>query len=146
MRHIGCDNPAISSIHRYERARTLLEAQRGEIDASSLRAVLADHGGREETGYSICAHGSAEQWGGTVSSEIIEPRLGRFWYCYGWPCGSQPESPETQLYQDRSWGTYLPFDLEELEAGEYVTVDGRLTPLAVRRLVPLDWSLVGVPV
>ena len=145
MRHIGCDNPAVSSIHRYRRARTLLKAQRHGIDASSLRAVLADHGGREETGYSICAHGSAEHWGGTVSSEIIEPRAGRFWYCYGWPCGEQPEAPESQLYQDRSWGIYLPFDLEALEAGEYVTIDGRLTPFAVRQLIPSPLPVAGIP-
>ena len=144
MRPIGCSSPGPSSIHRYQRVRELLEDRRGSIDVQSLQAVMADHGGREEMGFSICAHGCAEHWGGTVSSEIIEPRAGRFWYCYGWPCGEQPESPAEQQYQDRSWGAYLPFDLGDLEAGEYVTVDGRLTPLAVRALAPSIRSRTGV--
>ncbi|MCH8224013.1 MAG: hypothetical protein IH868_11450 [Chloroflexi bacterium] len=55
-------------------------------------------------------------------------------YCYGWPCGGSVDYPDEQVYQDRSWGQYLSFRLEDLEPGEYVTVDGRLTPLAVRYL------------
>jgi hypothetical protein len=124
-----------SSHHRIERAQELLDEQRGDIDAQSLWQITADHAGKDEIGYSICAHGKEEHWGGTVSSEIIEPRRGRFWYCYGWPCGSQPESPEHQVYQDRSWGTYLTFDLDDLTPGEYVTTDGRLTSLGIKGLV-----------
>jgi len=89
-----------------------------------------------DTGWSICAHGhtrnpNREGRGGTVSSEIILPSKGVMNYCYGWPCGGNVDYPEDQVYQDRSWGKYLSFDLEKLDAGEYVTVDGRLTPLAI---------------
>jgi len=42
--------------------------------------------------------------------------------------------PGEQLYQDLSWGQYLTFRLDDLEPGEYVTADGRLTPLAIRYL------------
>lgn len=148
MTPIGRDHisPGESSHHRYQRATTLIEAQQGSIDAESLRAITSDHEGRDTIGYSICAHGNENRWGGSVSSEIIEPRQGRFWYCYGWPCGSEPESPEHQQYQDRSWGTYLPFDLADLQPGEYVTIDGRLTGLGIRSLAPTQVRRLEVAV
>ncbi len=127
-----------SSVHRYQRACDLIGQQQGSISVESLTAITADQEGHDRIGVSICARGNPNGdrpfWGGTVSSEIIEPSKGRFWYCYGWPGGPEPESPEQQLYQDRSWGTYLPFDLADLEPGEYVTTDGRITPLAVKYL------------
>lgn len=136
MSGIGSDEFGASSKWRYERASQLVSEQIGSIDPTSLRQITADHGGRESGGFSICAHGDGNpDWlyrGGSVSSEIIEPRLRRLWYCYGWPCGSTPEDSERQHYQDRSWGAYLPFDLDDLEAGEYVTIDGRLTALGVK--------------
>ena len=50
----------------------------------------------DDSGISICAHGKApgprQFRGGTVSSEISETQRRRFWYCYGWPCGSAPEA------------------------------------------------------
>ncbi len=64
----------------------------------------------------------------------MDPARLLFWYNYGWPCGQAPEYPEQQKYQERSWGAYLPFFLPLLADGEYVTTDGRLTPLAVRYL------------
>lgn len=138
MAKLGPAEVGLSSVFRYQRALELLTSQTGVIDHESLAVITADHEGKESLGFSICAHGvgqdSAFRGSGTVSSEIIEPKRHRLWYCYGWPCGSIPECPELQVYQDRSWGVYLPFDLDKLEAGEYVTIDGRLTPSAVKYL------------
>lgn len=146
MALLGADEIGMSSAHRYQRALELITAQAGRIDALSLATITSDHQGRETLGASICQHGdvgaSAAWCGGTVSSEIIEPRKRRLWYCYGWPCGSAPEDGERQMYQDRSWGVYLPFDLDALEPGEYVTTDGRLTPVAIRYLA--EWESQAV--
>lgn len=126
-----------SSTARLRRSDELMQAQIGSVDVQSLAAITSDHEGREK-GLSICSHGAPDwstPWaGGTVSSEVIEPRSRRLWYCYGWPCGSEPEAPEAQVYQDRSWGAYLPFELDSLEPGELVTIDGRLTAAAVKHL------------
>ncbi|MHC4563543.1 MAG: hypothetical protein ACYS8X_12320 [Planctomycetota bacterium] len=46
--------------------------------------------------------------------------------------GGQIDYPGEQLYQDRSWGRFRAFCVDELPRGEYVTVDGELTPLAQR--------------
>jgi hypothetical protein len=140
MASIGDENVAESTLHRYHIASELIERLAGRIDADSIREITANHNGRCENGYSICAHGAPptdgtkRARGGTVSSEIIEVAQDRFWYCYGWPCGSAPDDPEDQPHQEWSWGEYVPFDLSELEPGEYVTTNGRLTPLAVRYL------------
>ncbi|HEY7034125.1 MAG TPA: C45 family autoproteolytic acyltransferase/hydrolase [Thermomicrobiales bacterium] len=135
MAGVGAPEPGKSSAWRYRRACELVDRLSGSFDVEAMRLITSDHEGKDADGYSICAHGGGDpKWlyrGGSVSSEIIEPRLRRLWFCYGWPCGSAPEDPERQLYQDRSWGAYLPFDLVMLEPGEYVTVDGRLTALAV---------------
>ena len=142
-RMVPLGNPGVgqASAERYARASELIAAQAGRIDPRSLMRITADHHGLDASGISICAHGKApgprQFRGGTVSSEISEPRAGRFWYCYGWPCGSAPENPESQVFQDRSWGAYLPFDLAALEPGEYVTTDGRLTPRAIAHLATL---------
>lgn len=129
-----------SSPRRLERIESLVAegARDGAVDQPFLAGCFADHEGREG-GCSICAHGlvaypGRTERGGTVSSEIMEPRKGLFWYNYGWPCGGAPELPDLQVHQDRSWGAYLPFRLADMETGEYVTTDGRLTPLAVRYL------------
>jgi Acyl-coenzyme A:6-aminopenicillanic acid acyl-transferase len=144
----GGERVGQASLERYQRASELIAAQAGAIDMESLSRVTADHDGLDGSGISICAHGNApgprHHRGGTVSSEIMEPRNGRFWYCYGWPCGLAPEDPDLQVYQDRSWGAYLPFDLAILEPGEYVTTDGRLTPRAIRYLTTMRTvDLVG---
>ena len=121
---------------RFERILTLMNERKSKVDSSFLQACFRDHSTLNDTGWSICAHGhtrnpNREGRGGTVSSEIILPSKGVMNYCYGWPCGGNVDYPEDQVYQDRSWGKYLSFDLEKLDAGEYVTVDGRLTPLAI---------------
>jgi hypothetical protein len=138
---LGTDRVGQASLERYERACALVAEQTGLINKDSFARITADHHGLDMSGISICAHGNApgprHHRGGTVSSEIAEPRKGRFWYCYGWPCGSAPDDPDLQVYQDRSWGTYLPFDLAALEPGEYVTADGRLTAQAVKYLATL---------
>lgn len=136
MKPIGQDEAGESSLHRLQRAAALVKAADGQVDINVISSITADHAGKDTIGYSICAHGSANRWGGSVSSEIAEPSTGRFWYCYGWPCGSAPEDADRQIFQDRSWGTYLPFDLAQLEPGEYVTTDGRLTALAIKILTP----------
>ena len=128
-----------STVVRYDRITTLMAEGAGSIDPAYLASCFRDHSTLEETGWSICAHGhtkrpGSETRGGSVSSEILQPAEGVMYYCYGWPCGGAADYGEEQLYQDRSWGRYVPFSLAGMEPGEYVTVDGRLTPLAVRYL------------
>jgi len=144
MAGIGEAEPDESSAWRFRRASELVRQLSGSLDAETMRQITSDHEEREADGWSICAHGGGDRnWlyrGGSVSSEIMEPLARRLWYCYGWPCGSVPEDPERQVYQDRSWGAYLPFNLDELEPGEYVTIDGRLTSRAVNFLARWDWA------
>ena len=128
-----------STTVRYDRITTLMAEGAGSIDPAYLASCFRDHATLEETGWSICAHGhtkrpGSETRGGSVSSEILQPADGVMYYTYGWPCGGPAEYGDEQLYQDRSWGQYVPFTLDGMEPGEYVTVDGRLTPLAVRYL------------
>ena len=109
------------------------------ISARYLAKCFSDHLTLNETGWSICAHGHNKYptngtRGGTVSSEIMQPTLRTMSYNYGWPCGSPNDYPEGQMYQDRSWGTYLTFPLDDLDPGEYVTIDGRLTALGIKHL------------
>ena len=132
-------NTSDSTVVRFDRISTLMEEGAGRVGPAFLASCFSDHDTLEETGWSICAHGHKKYAGGngrggTVSSEIIQPSKGVMHYCYGWPCGGSVDYPDEQVYQDRSWGQYLSFRLEDLEPGEYVTVDGRLTPLAVRYL------------
>ncbi|MCH8110197.1 MAG: hypothetical protein IIB15_08710 [Chloroflexi bacterium] len=132
-------NTGDSTMVRFDRISALMDEGAGRVDPAFLASCFSDHATLEETGWSICAHGhkkypGSNGRGGTVSSEIIQPSKGVMHYCYGWPCGGSVDYPDEQVYQDRSWGQYLSFRLEDLEPGEYVTVDGRLTPLAVRYL------------
>ena len=125
-----------STVVRYARITTLMAEGARRIDHSYLATCFGDHATLEESGWSICAHGHKqmaphEGRGGTVSSEILEPSLRTMHYAYGWPCGGPVDYPEEQPLQDRSWGRYVTFHLDDLEPGEYVTVDGRLTPQAV---------------
>jgi hypothetical protein len=128
-----------SSQHRFDRIRDLLAIHTDGIDRNLLMEFCRDHAGREDPAirHSICSHGhdgQGAEWFGTVSSEIIDPRSGTLWYCYGWPCGESPTAAERQPLQDRSWGAYLPFRLQDLEIGEYVTTGGWLTPRALSHL------------
>jgi hypothetical protein len=133
------ESVACSSRHRFDRVQDLLSMRLGGVDRDVLMEICRDHVGRDDPAvqHSICSHGhdgQGSEWFGTVSSEIIDPQSGTLWYCYGWPCGEPPVSPDRQPLQDRSWGTYLPFRLEDLEPGEYVTTDGRLARRALSYL------------
>ncbi len=142
-------NASDSTVVRFDRISTLMEEGAGRVDPAFLTSCFSDHATLEEAGWSICAHGHKKNpdgngRGGTVSSEIMQPSKGVMHYCYGWPCGGSVDYPEEQVYQDRSWGQYLSFKLEDLEPGEYVTVDGRLTPLAIRYLAQGNGNLASI--
>ena len=49
--------------------------------------------------------------------------------------------PGEQPYQDRSWGRYMTFRLENMEPGEYVSTDGVLSPRAVRYLADVGGAM-----
>ena len=141
----ACDSTAV----RYERITTLMAEGDGSVDPAFLSGCLSDHETLEETGWSICAHGHGDvppsrERGGSVSSEIIQPALGTMHYAYGWPCGGEVDYPSEQPYQDRSWGRYMSFHLEDMEPGEYVSTDGVLSPLAVRYLADAGGESVAV--
>ena len=127
-----------SSQVRLKRATELMGNGEGRIDVAYLSDLYRDHETLAETGWSICAHGHTKssdgERSGTVSSEIVEPASRTLSYCYGWPCGGPVSYPGEQDYQEYSWGQYLPFSLDELEPGEYVTAEGQA--YAPRRAVP----------
>ena len=125
---------------RHRRGRELTREPQGHLDAKGLASILSDHMNRERDprdnplldgwGYSICNHGTRRTdsyphedlpWG-TVSSEILHPAAGVLWYAYGWPCGQEPEFGD-QLFQEKSWGRFVPFRLnQEEDESEAVTV------------------------
>ena len=107
---------------------TLLAEQSSAFDVNTLATLLSDHANCDKPpienpilpawGYSICNHGTYKKapgsdlpWG-TISSEILEPAAKRFWYVYGWPCGSKP-SHSDQIMQEYSWGQFLPFGFND---------------------------------
>jgi hypothetical protein len=145
----GLDVATAPNHTRYARASERLALVDGRIGISEIKNVLCDHGHRgrfagENTlvrghGFSVCNHGSlgspsfdpaAPSWG-TVSAEIIDPVGGVFWYVYGWPCGEAPQFGD-QMLQERSWGNFIGFPLAGLPAGQYSTLTGELTALAMR--------------
>jgi hypothetical protein len=134
---------------RRERGQQLARELRGALDVAALVRILSDHANGERDpldnplleawGYSICNHGTRHQdtyppenlpWG-TVSAEIMQPSQKLFWYAYGWPCGRKPEYGD-QIYQDNSWGKFLPFGFPgrsgEEEVTVLVTTEGEITP------------------
>jgi hypothetical protein len=134
---------------RYTRATERLGLVDGRIGVTEIKDVLCDHGHRDRFagentlvrghGFSVCNHGSlggtsfdptAPSWG-TVSAEIIDPVGGVFWYVYGWPCGETPQFGD-QMLQDRSWGHFVGFSVGDLPAGQYTTLTGELTSLAMQ--------------
>ena len=143
------ENTANNNLARRKRGQQFAEAHRGRLDVPSLARLLSDHANRERDpkenplleawGYSICNHGTRgtdtcphEQlpWG-TVSAEIMQPSARLFWYAYGWPCGQPPEHGD-QIYQDKSWGRFVPFDLagDEGKLREFTaitTTEGAIT-------------------
>lgn len=113
----------------------------GQGDLQDVARILADHQylelpSAEESwiwpghGFSVCNHGTLF---GTVSAEIIDPSTRTLWYCFGWACG-QPPTFEGQVYQDRSWGKFLAFNVDALPPGYYTTPTGELTSLGVKHL------------
>jgi hypothetical protein len=121
------DNLDNNNAARLERGKMLAKEKKGGIDVAQIALILSDHENGERDpaanpfieawGYSICNHGTRHKdeyphedlpWG-TVSSEILEPSTQTFWYSYGWPCGETPSFGD-QIFQDRSWGKYLPFN------------------------------------
>jgi hypothetical protein len=141
---------------RLNRGRELSEQFRGRFDIQTFSQILSDHANRdrdplenpilEAWGYSICNHGTRRRsdyppeklpWG-TVSAEIIEPLHGRFWYAFGWPCGSQPEFGD-QILQDKTWGKFIPFQIagngkDEDAITMLTTADGNITPNGARHV------------
>lgn len=130
--------PNSSSDIRFKRMKTLLSQQRQPITIQTIMKVYRDHWGRDQYGWSICQHGErkerTEEELISVSAEIMNPSHQVFFYNYGWPCGEIPKKLDQQKSQEMSWGAYLPFFLQGLKEGEYVTIYGQLTPLAIRYL------------
>jgi Acyl-coenzyme A:6-aminopenicillanic acid acyl-transferase len=121
---------------RRERGKELIAQLQREIDVETLEKVLSDHQNRDRDptenpilpgwGYSICNHGTLKEanmedlpWG-TVSAEILQPSKKQFWYAYGWPCGGKPEYRD-QLYQDHSWGKFVPFSFDAIQTDQETT-------------------------
>ncbi|MEM7435200.1 MAG: hypothetical protein AAF436_08615 [Myxococcota bacterium] len=121
-----------NNLARRRRGRQLADEARGALDVPAIARILSDHANDERDpldnpllpgwGYSICNHGTRRAhdytmedlpWG-TVSAEILDPSAGTLWYAYGWPCG-RPREYDDQLYQDRSWGKFLPFSLRDFQ-------------------------------
>jgi hypothetical protein len=148
------ENLQNNNLARRERGRQLAREFQGKLDIPMLARILSDHenGDRdpmdnpllEAWGYSICNHGTRHQnrypheklpWG-TVSAEIMQPSRKLFWYAYGWPCGQTPKYGD-QIYQDKSWGKFVPFgfagsDNEEREITILSTVVGVITHVGSR--------------
>lgn len=105
-----------NSHSRYEAAVNTFESLNSS-NKDSIIKVLTSHNSRlkEESlwGHSPCNHGLGF---GTVSSEIIDPLNGIFYFNFGWPCGEQQCNSE-QLYQDKSWGKYEEYVLDDLHSG-----------------------------
>jgi len=155
--HTSLSNLDNNNLARLERGCQLTEEFRGRLSVDNIARILSDHVNRERDpmknqileawGYSICNHGTRSKhtypeedlpWG-TVSAEIMQPSRRLFWYAYGWPCGEAPEFGD-QLFQERSWGRFVPFVVEtageiiEQEITSLTTADGMVTPEGVRHL------------
>ena len=143
------ENLENNNLTRRERGKQLAQELRGTLDVAALARILSDHAHRERDplenplleawGYSICNHGTRHletfppeklPWG-TVSAEIMQPARKLFWYAYGWPCGQKPEYGD-QIYQEKSWGKFIPFGFFRSSGGEETTilstVEGQITP------------------
>jgi len=147
---VSISNPDVPNQSRFTRSEKLLSDTEGLIDLSEMIRILSDHEHRDRFagdnpwipghGYSICNHGSLHTaefvsekpaWG-SVSAEVISPMDDIFWYTYGWPCGESPQHGD-QLLQERSWGHFIGFKLSDLPAGDYTTLTGELTHLALQQ-------------
>lgn len=132
---------------RYIQAGLLLEesarSSAPEDPIQKMARILSDQGNSDINplanpvisgwGFSIENHGSNlvgfdsnnPAWG-TVSSQIIDPANRTLWYCFGWPSGAKPQYPD-QIKQDKSWGLYRSFSVDDLAEGVYTTLEGELT-------------------
>jgi Acyl-coenzyme A:6-aminopenicillanic acid acyl-transferase len=138
-----------NNLARRERGQELAGQMKGELDVEALIRILSDHKNSERDpmknpileawGYSICNHGTRKSneyphedlpWG-TVSAEILQPSKKQLWYAYGWPCGQKPEYGD-QIFQEHSWGQFIPFGFTGKNPNEEVTLlttpDGKITP------------------
>lgn len=148
----GLDDDDAPNRARHMAATESLAHLPDDAGPMELAQLLSDHRGIERTaltdewvfrsqGYSICNHGRFDAEGsgrvepgfGTVSAEILDPGRRTMWYCYGWPCGSEPAS-ESQALQENSWGKFVAFALDDLPDGQMTTLRGSITPLAVRHV------------
>eukprot|EP00928_Gymnodinium_smaydae_P061558 TRINITY_DN45604_c0_g1_i1.p1 TRINITY_DN45604_c0_g1~~TRINITY_DN45604_c0_g1_i1.p1 ORF type:complete len:386 (-),score=34.96 TRINITY_DN45604_c0_g1_i1:321-1430(-) len=140
---------------RLRRGWALVQSHMGRLDVSTFACILSDHNNADVDcatnpllpwwGYSICNHGTKRQaeysvsippWG-TVSAEILQPSRFALHYCYGWPCGHEPECSD-QLFQSNSWGRFeafaLPASINSIDAHgrteevwQCTTLDGLVT-------------------
>jgi len=151
---------AAPNARRLRAALTQLASVPEPATVTDLATALSDHTGAEiagagadwvfpSHGFSICNHGSfgAEREPGsvafgTVSAEILDPSTRTLWYCYGWPCGRTDALPDQPL-QDRSWGRFVPFRLDELPDGYMTTLEGELTPAAAEAIT--GQAIVSAP-
>lgn len=108
-----------SSTNRFQSMLTALRKLKPVNDMkTSIHFLLQNHELDEENqqwGNSNCSHGVS---GGTISSEIIDPKSRTIWYCYGAPCGSQNNL--------QSWGEYKPFTLSDYDSGDITSYDGKI--------------------
>ncbi len=92
---------AAASLRRWGRATMLLEQHSGQIDASFLRRLLADHSpvplddvgpGRRPQDQSLCRHAAGPQDVGTAASLIVASgapgSLPLAWWAFGPPCAA----------------------------------------------------------
>lgn len=148
------ENRQNNNMARRERGKELAIERKGGLDVAAFARILSDHANRQRDpldnpllpgwGYSICNHGTRGTdtyphedlpWG-TVSAEIMQPSARLFWYAYGWPCGATPDHGD-QIFQERSWGRFVPFGLDgdhwrEQEITELTTTLGEITPAGLR--------------
>jgi hypothetical protein len=134
---------------RREAAVAALVALDHPATLRDVASILSDHTGADRPGamepwvfpsqgFSVCNHGTVGPHAahgavafGTVSAEILDPSARTLWYCYGWPCGDRSAAAD-QPFQERSWGRFLPFRLDDLPPGPMTTIEGDLTPEGAR--------------
>jgi hypothetical protein len=75
---------AVNTAPRAQRAKELLEEQRGRVDPSVIEAILTDHG--VKPGWDICQHPVPMRDRLTLDSMYILPQKREFWIARGSPC------------------------------------------------------------
>jgi isopenicillin-N N-acyltransferase-like protein len=89
LRYEGDPDYAVRSTRRYDRARELLDAERGSITAASMRTMLSDHRGAPDC---LCRH--PDRFGGdgkTVFWCVADVTERRISFGRGNPCSSRPQ-------------------------------------------------------